>query len=156
MTIELVDQNFTQTGQLNSLFHASTEVVNRVGARQNTDWLMPNSVFSPSASCEFEIHPWSSSIRSGFLRFKYDTSGYDPPKKGAVTITMGSTRGIADKVGNTKITISLKVLLQLYLKYAYTLDIMIHQFDNIEFFDDTLADFPKLLQTTLSMKLIQV
>ena len=48
---------------------------------------------------------------------------------------------IADKLENTKITISLKVLLQLILKYAYTLDILNHQFDHIEFFDSTLPIF---------------
>ena len=34
--------------------------------------------------------------------------------------------------------ISLKVLLQLFLKYAYTLDILIHQFVRIEFSVDAL------------------
>ena len=34
--------------------------------------------------------------------------------------------------------ISLKVLLQLFLKYAYTLDILIHQLVQIEFSVDAL------------------
>ena len=53
----------------------------------------------------------------------------------------GSARQIADKLENTKITISLKVLLQLILKYAYTLDILILQFVYITFFDGTLPIF---------------
>ena len=53
----------------------------------------------------------------------------------------GSAWQIADKLENTKITISLKVLLQLILKYAYTIDILIHQFDHIEFFYGTLSVF---------------
>ena len=53
----------------------------------------------------------------------------------------GSARRIADKLENTKIIISLKVLLQLILKYAYTLDVLIHQFDHAEFFDSTLPIF---------------
>ena len=50
---------------------------------------------------------------------------------------------VADRrqTGNTKITISLKVLLQPILKYAYTLDVLIHQFDHTEYFDSTLLIF---------------
>ena len=46
---------------------------------------------------------------------------------------------IVDKLENTKITISLKV--QLILKYAYMLDVLIYQFDHTEFFDSTLPIF---------------
>ena len=48
---------------------------------------------------------------------------------------------IADKLENTKIVISLKVLLQLFLKYAFTLEGSIHHFDHTEFFDGTLPIF---------------
>ena len=37
--------------------------------------------------------------------------------------------------------IPLKVLLQLFLKYVYKLDILIHQFYRIEFSDDILQIF---------------
>ena len=53
----------------------------------------------------------------------------------------GSARRIADKLENTKIIISLKVLLQLFLKYAYTLDVSIHHFDHKAFVDGTLPIF---------------
>ena len=47
--MELEHQNPAQTGQLNPLFHAFTDVVNRVvEVQQITDWLMPNSDFSPN------------------------------------------------------------------------------------------------------------
>ena len=59
----------------------------------------------------------------------------------AAPLQGGSARRIADKLENTKITNSVKVLLQLILKYAYMLDILIHQFDHIEFFDGTLPIF---------------
>ena len=52
-----------------------------------------------------------------------------------------SARRIADKPENSKIIISLEVLLQLFLKYAYTLDILIHHFDHIAIFDGTLPIF---------------
>ena len=39
---------------------------------------------------------------------------------------------------NTKMRTSLTVLSQLFLKYAYVLDVMIHQFVHMEFFDGTL------------------
>ena len=53
----------------------------------------------------------------------------------------GSARRIADKLENTKITISLIILLQLFLKYAYMLAILIHEFGHKEFYDDTLPIF---------------
>ena len=40
-----------------------------------------------------------------------------------------------------KMTFFLKVLLQLFLKYAYMLDVLIHQFNCIEYFDGTLPIF---------------
>ena len=40
---------------------------------------------------------------------------------------------------NTKRRISLHVLSQLVLKYAYMLDILIHQFVHVKFFDGTLS-----------------
>ena len=36
--------NSAQTGQLNPLFNTYTDVVNRVGARQNCDWLMSHII----------------------------------------------------------------------------------------------------------------
>ena len=47
--MELEYRNPAQIGQLNSLFHAITDVVNRAGAQQITDWSMSNSHFSPNA-----------------------------------------------------------------------------------------------------------
>ena len=40
---------------------------------------------------------------------------------------------------NRKMRISLPLLLQLFLKYAYTVDILIHQFTQMEFSDGTLS-----------------
>ena len=50
------------------------------------------------------------------------------------------------QTGKHKIIIALlqtflQVLLQLFLKYAYTLDVSIHHFDHIAFFDGTLLIF---------------
>ena len=42
---------------------------------------------------------------------------------------------------NTKMRISLHVLSQLLLKYAYTLDILMNQFVHMEFSDSTLPIF---------------
>ena len=53
----------------------------------------------------------------------------------------GSARRFADKLEKHKMAISLKVLLQTVLKYAYKVDILIHQFDHIEFFEGTLPIF---------------
>ena len=48
ISFEIKHRHFSQTGQLNALFHTSTDVVNRVALRQNTDWLLPNSDFPPN------------------------------------------------------------------------------------------------------------
>ena len=52
-------------------------------------------------------------------------------------------------------TISLKVLLQLFLKYAEMLDILIDQFDHTEFFNDTLAIFQNNFVNELDSSLLQ-
>ena len=39
---------------------------------------------------------------------------------------------------NRKMRISLPLLSQLFLKYAYTVDVLIHQFTHIEFSNETL------------------
>ena len=54
--------------------------------------------------------------------------------------------GLQTNWKNTKITISLKVLLQLFLKYAYMLDIFICQFDSVEFSDGSLPIFQNILK----------
>ena len=48
MNIELGYRRFVPTDQLNPFFHTCRELVNRVGVRRDTDWLMPNSLFSPT------------------------------------------------------------------------------------------------------------
>ena len=55
------------------------------------------------------------------------------------TVVRGDQRG-GSQVNwkNTKISISLFVLSQLFLKYAYTLDALIYQFVHMEFSDSTL------------------
>ena len=45
ISFELEHRN---TDQLNPLFHIFVDLVNRVAARQTTDWLVPNSKFSPT------------------------------------------------------------------------------------------------------------
>ena len=46
--MESEDSNSAQIGQLNRLFHTFTDLVNRVGAKQDIDWLVSNSLFSPT------------------------------------------------------------------------------------------------------------
>ena len=46
------------TGQLNPLFRTFAEfrlIVNRIEARQSTDWVAANTQFSPNASCWHDI-----------------------------------------------------------------------------------------------------
>ena len=54
------------TGQLNPLFHTFAEfrlIVNRITARQFTDWLATNAQFSPNGKTEFAlIHCTNSKI----------------------------------------------------------------------------------------------
>ena len=47
---ELDYRNSAQTGKLIRLFSIFADLVNRVRMRQNTDWLVPNSLFSPTES----------------------------------------------------------------------------------------------------------
>ena len=49
---------------------------------------------------------------------------------------------------NTKFRISLPLLSQLFLKYAYMLDALIYQFDHMEFFDGTLPIFLNFKEKT--------
>ena len=54
----------SNTGQLNTLFHTFTEfrlIVNRIVARQSTDWLAANAQFSPNAN----LYNW-----------RFDTQGH--------------------------------------------------------------------------------
>ena len=51
LLVSLGFQNSVQTGQLNLLFHIFANLVNRVVLQQNTDWLVPNSLFSPTENC---------------------------------------------------------------------------------------------------------
>ena len=55
---------------------------------------------------------------------------------------------------NTKIWISLPLLSQLFLKYAYTLDVLIHQYVHTKFSDDTLPILLNFWKTILSTNLI--
>ena len=43
-------RNTAQTDLLHLLFHTFANLVNRVGMRQNRDWLVCNSLFSPTVS----------------------------------------------------------------------------------------------------------
>ena len=52
---ELGHLNSAQTGQLTPLFLTFTDLVNRVGALLNTDWLVPNSLFSPSNTSKVRV-----------------------------------------------------------------------------------------------------
>ena len=49
-------RNTAQTGQLNPLFHTFADLVNRVRTRPNTDWLVSNSLFSPTAGNHAVAH----------------------------------------------------------------------------------------------------
>ena len=51
---ELGHQHLAQTGQLNPMFHTFSDLVNRIGLRQNTGWLLPNSDLFHNA-----LHPTS-------------------------------------------------------------------------------------------------
>ena len=55
---------------------------------------------------------------------------------------------------NTKIWISLQLLSPLFLKYAYTIDILIHQYVHTKFSDGTLPIPLNFWKTILSMNLI--
>ena len=45
--LEVSFESGHRTGQLNPLFHTSTNLVNGVELRQNISWLLPNSYTSP-------------------------------------------------------------------------------------------------------------
>ena len=64
MSFELGQQNLRQTIQLNPLFHTFADLVNRVVAWQTTDWLVPNSQFSPNV---YFILPTLNIISFGFF-----------------------------------------------------------------------------------------
>ena len=51
--MELRYLNSIQRSQLNGLFHTLTCLMNRVGARQNTVWLVSNVFFSLSGFINF-------------------------------------------------------------------------------------------------------
>ena len=55
---------------------------------------------------------------------------------------------------NTKMIISLPLLSQLFLKYAYTVEILIHQFTCMKVFSGTLPILLNFWKTILSMNLI--
>ena len=53
-----------------------------------------------------------------------------------------------------KMIISLPLLSQLFLKYAYVFDVLIHQFTHMEFSNGTLLILLNFLKAFLSMNLI--
>ena len=55
---------------------------------------------------------------------------------------------------NTKTRVSLQQLSQLFLKYAYMVDILIHQFTHMEFSNGTWLILRNFWKTILSMNLI--
>ena len=57
---------------------------------------------------------------------------------------------------NTKTSISRTLLSQLFLKYACTVDVMIHQYVHTKFSNSTLLILLNFLKTILSMNLIQL
>ena len=66
----------------------------------------------------------------------------------------GSARRIAGKLEKQKMIISYPLLLQLFLKYAYTVDVFIHEFTHMEFSDGTLPILRNFWKMILSMNLI--
>ena len=58
--LTLGDLDSTQKAQFNCLLHTCTDLVNRIGARQKTDWLLSNIIFPPVKVFTKVLQPSSS------------------------------------------------------------------------------------------------